>query len=135
MKVDVYTKIVLTGIFGCLVWLCVVLTPVGMPVQAQVGPTQVVLAGYQQGGQLLQFGPSTGLPVTVLTPSSATAPQPVLGGLAPSAPASPVVERPSTVAPVPNPPAARQQCAATTKRGTRCSRLADVGSAFCWQHK
>lgn len=43
MNVDVYTKIVLTGIVGCQLWLCVVLTPVGMPVQAQVGPTQVVL--------------------------------------------------------------------------------------------
>jgi hypothetical protein len=123
MKVDVYTKVVLTGIFGCLLWLCVALTPLGIPVQAQVGPTQVVLAGFQQGGQVLQFGSSTGLPVTVLTPTSATAPQPFHGGLAPSTPASPVVARSSAVAPVPNQPAARQQCAATTKRGARCSRL------------
>jgi hypothetical protein len=135
MKVDVYTKFVLTGVFGCLLWLCVVLTPVGTPVQAQVGPTPVVLAGFQQGGQLLQFSGSHGLPVTVLTPSSAATPQPLVGGPAPAAPSSPVVERPSTATSVPSQPAARQQCAATTKRGTRCSRLADVGNAYCWQHK
>jgi hypothetical protein len=30
--------------------------------------------------------------------------------------------------------AVRQQCAATTKKGTRCSRTASPGSAYCWQH-
>lgn len=30
---------------------------------------------------------------------------------------------------------ARQQCAATTKKGTRCSRLAQPGSSYCWQHQ
>jgi hypothetical protein len=135
MKVNVYTKIVLTGIFGCLLWLCVVLTPIGMPVQAPVGPTPVVLAGFQQGGQLLQFSGSHGLPVTVLTASSATTPQPFVGQPAPAAPSSSAVEDRRRPTPVPSQPAARQQCAATTKRGTRCSRLADVGSAYCWQHK
>ena len=28
----------------------------------------------------------------------------------------------------------RQQCTATTKKGTRCSRLAAVGNSRCWQH-
>jgi hypothetical protein len=28
----------------------------------------------------------------------------------------------------------RQQCAATTKKGTRCLRLAQAGSSTCWQH-
>ena len=28
----------------------------------------------------------------------------------------------------------RQQCAATTKKGTRCSRMAQAGRAYCWQH-
>jgi hypothetical protein len=28
----------------------------------------------------------------------------------------------------------RKQCAATTKKGTRCSRMASAGSAYCWQH-
>jgi len=30
---------------------------------------------------------------------------------------------------------ARQQCAAITKKGTRCSRKASQGSAYCWQHQ
>jgi hypothetical protein len=29
---------------------------------------------------------------------------------------------------------ARQQCSATTQRGTRCSRMAAVGRSTCWQH-
>ena len=34
-------------------------------------------------------------------------------------------------------PSARvsSQCAATTKKGTRCSRKASAGSAHCWQHQ
>jgi hypothetical protein len=136
MKIDVYTKIVLTGIFGCLLWLCIVLTPIGTPVQAQLGPTQVVVAGFQDGGQVIPFSAKRGLPVTVVspTPSASAAPQPLMGGLAPAAPAAPAVERPSPPPPISTQPA-RLQCAATTKRGTRCSRLADVGSSFCWQHK
>jgi hypothetical protein len=35
----------------------------------------------------------------------------------------------------PAPAQTRVQCAATTQKGTRCSRLAEVGGAFCWQHK
>lgn len=35
-------------------------------------------------------------------------------------------------------PAAREtasrRCAATTKKGTQCSRMAKAGSAYCWQH-
>lgn len=36
-----------------------------------------------------------------------------------------------------NPPTntASQQCAAITKAGTRCSRKAEAGSIYCWQHK
>jgi len=30
--------------------------------------------------------------------------------------------------------AARGQCAATTKKGYRCSRMAAAGSSYCWQH-
>lgn len=30
---------------------------------------------------------------------------------------------------------ARQGCAATTKKGARCSRLAESGGSYCWQHK
>lgn len=28
-----------------------------------------------------------------------------------------------------------KQCAATTKKGTRCKRNAEKGSIYCWQHK
>lgn len=28
-----------------------------------------------------------------------------------------------------------EQCAATTKKGTRCKRNAEKGSIYCWQHK
>jgi hypothetical protein len=36
-------------------------------------------------------------------------------------------------APVASAPSSRQ-CAATTKKGTRCSRTAKAGSSYCWQH-
>jgi hypothetical protein len=55
-----------------------------------------------------------------------------LVGSAPSAVATSPVRTKSAA---PTSPPARQQCAAITKKGTRCSRLADVGSAYCWQHK
>ena len=29
----------------------------------------------------------------------------------------------------------RRRCAATTQKGTQCSRYAAPGSSFCWQHK
>lgn len=32
-------------------------------------------------------------------------------------------------------PAKGKQCAAITKAGTRCSRTAEAGSDYCWQHK
>jgi hypothetical protein len=46
---------------------------------------------------------------------------------------------PSTDAPryVVNPSAVqstRMQCQATTKKGTQCSRIADPGKSYCWQH-
>ncbi len=47
----------------------------------------------------------------------------------------------STTAPQPSPRAlaappapASSQCAATTKKGTRCSRRPNAGSSYCWQH-
>lgn len=30
---------------------------------------------------------------------------------------------------------AAAQCTATTKKGKQCSRQAEPGSAYCWQHK
>jgi hypothetical protein len=38
MKTDLYTRVTLTGILLCLVWLCVVLTPIGTPLTAQALP-------------------------------------------------------------------------------------------------
>jgi hypothetical protein len=35
MTTDFYTRLVLTGILLCLVWICVVLTPIGTPLTAQ----------------------------------------------------------------------------------------------------
>ena len=40
---------------------------------------------------------------------------------------------PSATPAVPS-PASSTQCAAITKKGVQCSRLAEAGSAYCWQH-
>jgi hypothetical protein len=72
--------------------------------------------------------------VTPTQPNSAPAPTTPMGGEAAtsSAPAR-IVSTPNP-RPAASPQPARQQCAATTKKGTRCARLASVGSSFCWQH-
>lgn len=51
------------------------------------------------------------------------------------APRSSQVEAPPKAKSTPSAPAARQQCAAVTRKGTRCSRLASPGSLYCWQHQ
>lgn len=52
-----------------------------------------------------------------------------------AAAATPPATTPSTRSSAPPaPPTASRQCAATTKKGTRCSRTAKAGSAYCWQH-
>jgi hypothetical protein len=129
MRVDLYTKTVLTGILGCLLWLCVALTPIGTPVQAQLAPTQVVLAGYQVGGSLRSL--EGGLPVVMVSghPSAAVQPPPVT---APAAVAAPLVSSP--VSSSSRPAAVGGRCQATTKKGSQCSRNAKPGSSFCWQH-
>ncbi|MDD5089113.1 MAG: hypothetical protein PHI18_10010 [bacterium] len=33
------------------------------------------------------------------------------------------------------PSAPRHQCEAITKKGTRCKRMAQPGSKYCWQHQ
>lgn len=38
MKIDLYTRVTLTGILLCLIWLCIVLTPLGTPLTAQAVP-------------------------------------------------------------------------------------------------
>jgi hypothetical protein len=43
MKTDVYVRTVLTGILLCLVWICVILTPMGTPLTAQTAPPGAVV--------------------------------------------------------------------------------------------
>jgi len=72
---------------------------------------------------VLTAQPATSAPVAVpVTPASVT-----------PTPAAALPAVPRTAKPVL--PATRTQCAATTQRGTRCARMADLGSAYCWQHK
>lgn len=84
---------------------------------------------FQPHHECMRKPPNTNLkPTSAGTQSapSATAPRPLVGGGT-----STPVERPS------NPTlrnTERQQCAATTRKGTRCSRMAQSGRAYCWQH-
>jgi len=132
MRVDNYTKLMLTIIAGTLLWLCAVLTPVGTPVQAQA-PGQVVLVGWKSSdGAIHSFSMTEGLPVRVAA----------VAGTAVTSPAQP---QPSNyVSPLLNPAPSstttpktgeRIRCQATTQKGTQCSRLAEVGSSYCWQHR
>ena len=59
MKVDAYTKIVLTLIAACLVWLCVTNVTVSEPASAQMRPPaqEVIIAGVKT--------PNGFLPVTI----------------------------------------------------------------------
>jgi hypothetical protein len=50
-------------------------------------------------------------------------------------------QKPETALPKEKPTEVKQkkesvstQCAATTKKGTRCKRTAKAGSSYCWQH-
>jgi len=63
-------------------------------------------------------------------PGAATPQQPAAAGPRETAPA---VERPST--PAEAAPAPRStRCQAITKKGTQCSRNAQAGTSYCWQH-
>jgi hypothetical protein len=84
LKIDLYTKTVLTGILGCLLWLCGMHTPIATPVQAQLGPTSVIIAGYSSAGST--HGLDSGLPVrSVGVGNASTAPLPLTGSPAPAA--------------------------------------------------
>jgi tRNA G37 N-methylase TrmD len=60
MQVDRYTKIMLTVIAAALVWLCVVLTPMGTSLNAQTAAVatqpamRVVIAGWEGSGPRVQ---------------------------------------------------------------------------------
>ncbi len=130
MPTDHYTRLVLSIIAAALVWLCIVLTPLGTPVSAQLGaPTPVVLTGWQDANGRVHTFNAAPLPIAM----GATA---VGGG---SSTPAPLVSQPAagtTAAPRSATP--RQQtagrCQATTQKGTQCSRMAKAGSSYCWQH-
>lgn len=51
-------------------------------------------------------------------------------------------QKPDTIQPINKPTEVKPkketvstQCAATTKKGTRCKRTAKAGSSYCWQHE
>lgn len=129
VKIDLYTKVVLTGIFGCLLWLCVNNPPVSTTLNAQLGPTPVVIAGYTHRGST--EGIERGLPVVIIQP-----------GQVPSAPSRLVTPPPANVPPTRQavPPtrspteSVSVRCQATTQKGAQCKRTAKAGSSYCWQH-
>lgn len=67
----------------------------------------------------------TDQPPVVIRPARLYTPLPAT----PAPPAAHVVSTPS-----PRPASTRTQCAATTKKGYRCTRMAAAGSSYCWQH-
>ena len=144
MRVDTYTKAVLTVIAAALVWIGVALAPIGSRVEAQAAAasSRVLIAGWvDSGGGLHSLdpvqGPTYGIPVMTRTGSSPTtaaaAPSdPVAAPVPPSTAVGAVPSQPRATSPAPT--ATRIQCQATTQRGTQCSRLADAGRRYCWQH-
>lgn len=66
-----------------------------------------------------------------LSPTAA----PVVSSTTSTSPPPAAASVPTLKTPAAAPAAVRQQCAATTQKGARCSRMADAGSAYCWQHK
>ena len=50
MRVDLYTRIVLSVIASALVWLCIVLTPMGTPLRAQNDIQDVRIVGVKHHG-------------------------------------------------------------------------------------
>ena len=148
MRIDLYTKGILTIIAACLVWLCVALTSVGTPVHAQASSanSRVLIAGWVDATGGLHsldpiLGTTYGIPVMtrshapLTAGSSATAESPAAAAPATTAPQTAVgTVTPRTTTAAPTGSDARIRCQATTQRGTQCSRLADIGKRFCWQH-
>ena len=69
MTIDRYTKTVLTIIAAALVWLCIIHTPTGTTLSAQVPPAaaqdamRVIIAGWEGSGPRVQG--SAGAPAIV----------------------------------------------------------------------
>ena len=72
MTIDRYTKTVLTIIAAALVWLCIIHTPTGTALNAQVPadtsqpPMRVVIAGWEGGGPRVQGNANQGQVVTYI---------------------------------------------------------------------
>ena len=70
MTIDRYTKTVLTIIAAALVWLCIIHTPTGTPLSAQVPadtsqpPMRVVIAGWEGAGPRVQGNAGMGQVIT-----------------------------------------------------------------------
>jgi hypothetical protein len=64
----------------------------------------------------------------VATPTPTTSPPAATAGTATTTPTTPAPSGPRLM------DTERKQCAATTKKGTRCSRMAQPGRSYCWQH-
>jgi hypothetical protein len=114
MRIDLYTKLVLTGILGCLLWLCATVSPVATPVHAQLGPTPVIVAGYQANGTVKAL--EGGLPVVIVQAGSARATAAPASN-SDTAVAVPLVSPAAASAPA----QVSSRCQATTKKGTQCS--------------
>jgi hypothetical protein len=68
MKIDVYTKVVLTTIATCLIWISLRDLPIGTTVSAQYGQPQaqsVVIAGWNLGGPIPVSVSNVVVPVTI----------------------------------------------------------------------
>jgi hypothetical protein len=89
MRVDPLTKLLLGVIASALVYLCVVLTPIGTPVTAQSrmgDPAPVVLVGWEgQDGRIYRlYDGSGGLPVFDASSAPFSIQGPVRGQVRPS---------------------------------------------------
>ena len=99
----------------------------------QVFSTAEAKQRYFQPHCLCIAGKESSPPCDASAPSNIPAPAAATSAASP--PVSSVTTSGTKSAPAPTASSVRQQCAATTKTGTRCSRMAEPGSAYCWQHK
>ena len=79
-----------------------------------------------------QFGPCSVCQPPVRTAKSAEAESPQAHDHDHAHASPPAATRPAAAAPAPTQTSG--QCQAITKKGTQCSRRAQAGSVYCWQH-
>jgi hypothetical protein len=63
VRIDLYTKAILTVIAGCLMWLCLGTSGVLTSLQAQSGSNRVILAGWAGPNGVIHQLPSEPLPM------------------------------------------------------------------------